>query len=110
MKLFDQQRTGVDKGSMITPARQRIFRADLRPPRGIPAPVLNAILDSLGCDDRKVHKWARLEQDLGCDDMDRAELADNLEAAYGVQIDDRALDWVTVADVLKTLKQAGVAL
>jgi len=95
---------------LINPSRQRRFKSDLRPVTGIPPKVVDAFLDSIGCDESQLTLDSQLVEDLGADEMDLAELADTLEHAYPVVISDEALDWVTVSDVMRTLKKAGAHL
>jgi acyl carrier protein len=51
-----------------------------------------------------------LGDDLGCDELDRAELSELIEARFGVLLPMAAEEsWQTVADALDAIAAAGVA-
>lgn len=57
-------------------------------------------------------KWngspdASLGDDLGCDSLDKVELAMSVEETFGIDLPDEAFeDWITVGDVVTTVVTA----
>ena len=81
--------------------------------RGIPAKVIDAILDVITVDEDDITMDAKICDDLGADSLDVVELAMLLEASCGVEITDEQIEgWEhgTVQDVLGTLKRVGARL
>lgn len=80
--------------------------------RGVPQVLVDALIEVLGVDEDEITVQAQLEDDLGADEMDLAELAIVLEEACQLSphaLSDEALDdWKLVADAIHGLKQAGV--
>jgi acyl carrier protein len=66
----------------------------------ITAQVRNIVVDRLGVDEEDVKPDATLIEDLGCDSLDRVELALALEEEFGVEIpDDDISRMKTIRDI-----------
>lgn len=73
--------------------------------RGIPKVIVDALTTDQGIDDSRIRPEATLRDDLGLDSLDLVELSIDLEAdGKGVIDFDVVDDWVTLADVIKTLE------
>lgn len=71
--------------------------------------VLKATVRHVGGIDDSKDVWAhhRLDEDLGFDSLDTAELAINLEESFGVTLADADVQgWRTVADAIGTVGAA----
>lgn len=79
--------------------------------RGIPVPVVDALIEVLGADEEDITLDSKLVDDLEADSLDLVELGMELEQHLGIPIDDEAVEsWVLVADVVHSLKEAGAKL
>jgi acyl carrier protein len=71
--------------------------------RSVTFDVLAAVLLTHNDDIALTH---RLEQDLNCDSLDRAEIAMELEESLGAEITNEMVErWQTVADVVATAER-----
>lgn len=71
-------------------------------------PLLVEVSERL--DGEGITRATTLDDDLALDELDRIELAELIEAAFGIMLDLGAEDgWTTVGDALDTIAAAGVA-
>ena len=78
---------------------------------GIPARVVDVLLDVLGIDEEEITLDATLMDDLKGDSLDIVELAMAFEEEFGIAISDTVTerwDTGTVQDVLDDLRRLGV--
>lgn len=62
--------------------------------------VKNVISENLGVNDEEITPEAHFVDDLGCDSLDRVELAMSLEDEFGIEIpDEDIIPIMTVADL-----------
>jgi acyl carrier protein len=78
---------------------------------GLPANLVDALIDTMGVDEEAITPDSLLADDLGMDSLDLVELCIDLEERYALEseIDDEIAEgWQTVGDVVAALKQLGV--
>lgn len=79
--------------------------------RGIPQPIVDALVDVMGTDDGDITLDSTLVGDLGMDSLDITELAMKLEEHLNLDddtINDAHVEWwVTVKDVIATVRRVG---
>jgi acyl carrier protein len=73
---------------------------------GVLRRVRKAVVDTLEVEKDRVTLDARLVEDLGADSLDRVALAQSLEEAFAIEIDDRSCARVaTVGDAVSLVKR-----
>jgi acyl carrier protein len=80
---------------------------------GLPANLVDALIDTMGVDEEAITRDSLLADDLGMDSLDLVELCIDLEERYEgkltEQIDDETAEgWQTVGDVYGFLKGKGL--